>query len=183
MTSGWLLGYGYRPLRLLFPVTAVVTITTFFYANSYKYGAFAPRDAQILVDKNVGNCVHPRSRDEAAPSDSAIGKSADPKGDQAPTGPKTWKDCLDQFVPDYPRFDPLIYSVNVMFPIADLFQKKSWVPVRREVVIEVPYSGTMLFLPKRATEAVVYAELAFGALVSILVVALFSGLIRKVRPD
>ena len=83
---------------------------------------------------------------------------------------------------EYPRFYPYVYSFNVLFPIVDLFQEKAWVPIRKEVELALP-GGWTVRTPGWLTELVVYAELAFGSLVSMLAVALFSGLICKVHTD
>ncbi|MBT3071534.1 hypothetical protein KKP04_11725 [Rhodomicrobium sp. Az07] len=161
VTAGWLMGYGYRPLRVLWFMIPIAILCGFFYDYGREQGAFAPRDSQVLLQYEVRTCVHPQQ----------VGKQ-----------PGTWHECLEKHVKEYPRFDPYIYSFNVLLPVIDLFQEKSWVPVRQEVTLTLPYIGSIKTY-EQATEFVVYAELAFGAIVSILAVALFSGLIRKVRTD
>lgn len=157
VTVGWLMGYGYRPLRMV-----LITLTVGFFCGLYydqvaDQEAFVPRDSQVLTSQEVRTCLHAQ---ESA----------------------TWIKCLQEKVPEYPRFNPYIYSLNVLFPVVDLFQEKSWIPIRKEVKLALPYLGT--FRAKEwMTEVVVYSELAFGGLVGVLAVALFSGLIRKVNTD
>lgn len=69
-----------------------------------------------------------------------------------------------------------------MFPVVDLIQEKAWVPVQKSVHVSLPLIGRQQ-LPEMTVKWLVYGEVAFGGLVSILTVAYFSGLIRKVRPD
>ncbi len=175
-TVGWLMGYGYRPFRAIVFMLVTGVFCGAFY-DCVKDQAFVPRDSQILVYGEVRDCVHP-----APPK-----KNLDTKREQTPeleTGrkPKTWPKCLEENMKEYPRFYPYVYSFNVLFPIVDLFQEKAWVPIRKEVELALP-GGWTVRTPGWLTELVVYAELAFGSLVSMLAVALFSGLIRKVHTD
>ncbi len=157
---GWLMGYGYRPLRVVKIMLIVGLLCGVFYDGVKDQGVFAPRDTQVLLYQQARDCAAPQ--------------------DRPPSG--TWSECLHNYVHEYSHFDPYAYSFNVLFPVIDLFQEKTWAPVRKEVVFAIPYFGPVKG-PERMIEAVVFLELAFGSLVSILAVALFSGLIRKVRTE
>ncbi len=77
---------------------------------------------------------------------------------------------------EYPKFNPWVYSFNVLLPVVDLYQEKSWAPMQKEV--QVTILGNGIALPEGATNAVVVAEIVFGWVASLLLVATFSGLVK-----
>ena len=77
---------------------------------------------------------------------------------------------------EYPKFDPWVYSFNVLLPVVDLYQEKAWAPMQKKV--QVTILGEKIVLPDGATNAVVVAEIVFGWVASLLLVATFSGLVK-----
>jgi hypothetical protein len=157
---GWMMGYGYRPLRVLRIMLLVGLLFGVFYDLAKDHDVFAPSDAQILVHEKARACKLEKNGQEV----------------------KDWPTCLAIEVPEYPRFNPYVYSLNVMFPVVDLFQQRSWLPVGKQLTFESEILGKVK-MPRWTTEVAVWAELFIGWSLSILAVALFSGMIRKVRLD
>lgn len=154
LTVGLLIGHGYRPLRVLF-IMAVVGITCGFYFKlAAERGVFAPRDAQVFLQPDFDPCRPHTGGNWTACADKVGGKFA-----------------------EYPQFNPWVYSFNVLFPVIDLYQEKSWVPMQKEVRFEVG-NGSAIEVPSWGTNALVLAELVFGGVASLLAVAAFSGLVK-----
>jgi hypothetical protein len=149
MTGGLLIGYGYRPLRVLFIMAAVGLACGYYFKLAEEDGVFAPRDSQVFLHPDYQNC----------------------RGN--------WTKCALK-VPgkfdEYPAFNPWVYSFNVLLPVVDLQQEKSWVPMQKEVRFGL--GGRTLTVPPWGTNAIVLAELVFGWVASLLAVAAFSGLVK-----
>jgi hypothetical protein len=153
-TGGLLIGHGYRPLRVLFIMAAVGLACGFYFKLAAEKGVFAPRDSQVFLHESFKDC-----RPEA-------------KGN--------WTTCAakvgDKFA-EYPQFNPWVYSFNVLLPVVDLQQEKSWVPMQRAVRFDLGSSHS-LTIPDWGTNALVLAELVFGWVASLLAIAAFSGLVK-----
>ncbi len=149
-TAGLLIGYGYRPARVLFIMAALGVACGFYYKLAAEQGAFAPRDAQVFLFDGFKKC-------EAANGGN-------------------WTKCREPGFLEYPQFNPWVYSFNVILPVVDLEQEKSWVPMQREVAVTA--GGVSFMVPEWGTNALVLAELVFGWVASLLAVAAFSGLVK-----
>jgi hypothetical protein len=153
-TGGLLIGHGYRPLRVLFIMAAVGLACGFYFKLAAEKGVFAPRDSQVFLHEAFKDC-----RPEAGGN---------------------WTDCAakvgDKFA-EYPQFNPWVYSFNVLLPVVDLQQEKSWVPMQRSVRFDLG-GGRSLSIPAWGTNALVLAELVFGWVASLLAIAAFSGLVK-----
>jgi hypothetical protein len=154
LTVGLLIGHGYRPLRVLAIMAAVGVAFGFYFKAAADRGVFAPRDAQVFLQPDFEKC--------------------------RPHAGGNWTACAetvgDKFA-EYPRFNPWVYSFNVLFPIVDLYQEKSWVPMQKEVRFELG-DGLSIEVPSWGTKALVWTELVFGGVASLLAVAAFSGLVK-----
>lgn len=159
LTVGFLIGHGYRPLRVLL-IMALVGITCGFYFNlAAEQGAFAPRDPQLFLAPGFEKC--------------------------RPVNGGNWRFCGDldpsrgvglNFA-EYPPFNPWLYSLDALLPVFDLKQQASWGPILQKVTIRLPRTRA-LELPSGATRLVVTLETLFGWLGSLLAVAAFSGLVK-----
>ena len=75
-------------------------------------------------------------------------------------------------------FSPLAYSLDVILPLVDLQQEKDWAPM-------IPTPKAVWWEELRSTgwkhgaRLVLWAETLFGWLVSLLLVAIVSGLIKR----
>jgi hypothetical protein len=153
LTGGLLIGHGYRPLRVLFIMGVVGLACGYYFRLAAGQGVFAPRDSQVFLADQFKDC-----RPEA------LGN---------------WTKCREiagKKFAEYPEFNPWIYSFNVLLPVVDLQQEKSWVPMRKEVQVE--FAGRVLTVPDWGTNALVLAELVFGWVASLLAVAAFSGIVK-----
>ena len=152
-TGGLLIGHGYRPLRVLFIMGVVAIACGFYFKLAAEQGVFAPRDSQVVLSAEFKDC-----RPEAGGN---------------------WTKCAaiaGQKFAEYPRFNPWVYSFNVLLPVIDLQQEKAWVPMQKEVSIS--FGGRPVTVPGWGTNALVLAELVFGWVASLLAVAAFSGLVK-----
>jgi hypothetical protein len=153
-TGGLLIGHGYRPLRVLVIMVAVGLACGFYFRLAAEKGVFAPRDSQVFLHDGFKDC-----RPEAGGN---------------------WTKCAarvgDKFA-EYPQFNPWVYSFNVLLPVVDLQQEKSWVPMQRAVRFDLG-GGHALTIPDWGTNALVLTELVFGWVASLLAIAAFSGLVK-----
>lgn len=101
MGYGGLVGYGYRPLRLLM-ITAVVWIVCggVYFAAAQWDGAFVPT-AQVLFSRHGAECGLPAHT--------------------------RWTACT-AIERSYPQFYPAVYSLNVLLPVGKLGQQSAWQP-------------------------------------------------------
>ncbi len=155
VTGGLLIGHGYRPMRVLVIMAMVGIGCGCYFKLAAEKGVFAPRDSQVFLHPDFSNC-----RPEA-------------KGN--------WVKCSDKVkkkFAEYPQFDPWVYSFNVLLPVVDLLQEKSWGPMRVEFTMDLG-NGQKIGVPAGATNAVVLFELVFGWIASLLAIAAFSGLVKK----
>ncbi len=154
LTVGLLIGHGYRPLRVLAIMAAVGVACGFYFQLAAEKGVFAPRDAQVFLQPDFDRC--------------------------RPHAGGNWTACVDTVgakFAEYPQFNPWVYSFNVLVPVVDLYQEKSWVPMQKQVRFEVA-EGVAIEVPSWGTTALVWAELVFGGVASLLAVAAFSGLVK-----
>ncbi len=151
LTVGLLIGHGYRPLRVLFIMAFVGIGFGFYYKAAAEKGIFAPRDSQIITQPIFDKC---RAR------------------------PGGWTTCaqVEPVFADYPQFNPWVYSFNVLLPVVDLYQEKNWVPMQKEVQLNL--AGRSFTVPSWGTNALVLTELVFGWVASLLAIAAFSGLVK-----
>ena len=152
-TGGLLIGHGYRPLRVLFIMGVVALACGFYFKLAAEQGVFAPRDSQVVLSAEFAKC-----RPEAGGN---------------------WTKCAaiaGRKFAEYPQFNPWVYSFNVLLPVIDLQQEKSWAPMQKEVSLTL--GGRPVTIPGWGTNALVLAELVFGWVASLLAVAAFSGLVK-----
>jgi len=156
-TFGLLAGYGYRPIRLLGWMAGV----WFVCGAMYWWLALPPRSAMAPSDPLVFQ--NPAYR-ECLPD-------KDPK-------PGNWYLC-DALRGEYATFSPLAFSLDVMLPVVDLGQEKSWgtfVPTPREKPLEELFGH---FHWGHVARLLIWFEILFGWLSSLLLVAIVSGFSRR----
>lgn len=156
-TFGALAGYGYRPIRLLGWMASV----WFFCGAAYWWLALPPRSAMAPSDPLVFQ--NPSYR-ECLPDN-------DPK-------PGNWYLC-GPLRGEYATFSPLAFSLDVMLPVVDLGQEKSWgtfVPTPREQPLEELFGH---FHWGHVARLLIWFEILFGWLSSLLLVAIVSGFSRR----
>jgi hypothetical protein len=154
LTGGVLIGHGYRPMRVLLIMAIVGLACGYYYERAAEKGVFVPRDSQVFLHPDFAAC--------------------------RPENGGNWTRCADMVqkkFAEYPQFNPWVYSFNVLLPVVDLQQEKSWGPMKVPVRFEIG-SRYMLNVPDWGTNALVLAELVFGWVASLLAIAAFSGLVK-----
>lgn len=145
---GKLIGYGYRPVRLVLWMMTVWLISAFVFWSAALHGVMGPSNPLVFNDPKLSAC-----RDN-------------------------WYLCAD-LPEEYTGFSPLAYSLDVLLPLVNLEQEKDWAPL-----IPTPQASWWKELGanwsfKHFTRVVVWAEILFGWIASLLLVAVFSGLAKR----
>lgn len=140
------IGYGYRPWRMLAALVIVWVACGWLYQEAAQQGVFAPLDAQVFLDNGHRACSS-----------------------------GNWTTCKE-LAPEYPRFKPWMYSLDVLLPVIDLGLETKWAPRSDPVVLSigpasVPVSG---YVPR----AVMWFEIVFGWIGGALLAAAAAGLVK-----
>lgn len=110
--TGWLIGYGYEPWRILWPMALALAIGALTFQHTFDKGAMRPAKERIYAQAEYSWAKDPC---EKVPGRHFVfAKSFRDKGF-----------CLPD---DYPRFNPLAYAIDAFFPIVDLHQESYWLP-------------------------------------------------------
>jgi hypothetical protein len=110
----------------------------------------------------------------AAKSDGAIVPS-----DIAVLASNAYKANHDALPPGYPAFEPFVYSLDVLLPIIDFQQDSKWRPDPRATVDGRIAGTTYAFEVGRVAAIYQWLQIALGWVLSSLLVASLSGLVRK----
>lgn len=159
----WVLtGYGYRPLRLLVWMLGVWLVCAAIYWCAAFEGVFAPSNPLVFQNPAYDVC----RADHMGP---------DPVTTQ---GAGNWYLC-EKLPEEYSGFSPLAYSLDVILPLVDLQQETAWSPL-----IPTPknvwYQELLAILDwKHITRLVLWLEILFGWVSSLLLVAVVSGLTKR----
>ncbi len=170
--SFWLLiGYGYRPLRLAGWMLSVWLLCAVFYWYAAIQGVFAPSNPLVFQNSAYVACVPDSSEAKAE-----LAKPTDAK--PAPVqGAGNWYLC-EKLREEYTGFSPLAYSLDVILPLVDLHQEHDW-----STLIPTPqaswYAEFADWDLKRVTRFLIWFEILFGWVASLLLVAVFSGLTKR----
>lgn len=146
---GALIGYGYRPLRLGLWMLAVWLLSAAFYWHAALQGAMGPSNPIVFQHTKYEK-----------------------------TCPSNWYLCED-LPEEYTGFSPLVYSLDVLLPLVNLGQEADWAPL-----IPTPKASWWAELfghwtLKHVVRLVVWAEILFGWVASLLLVAVVSGLTKR----
>jgi len=104
---GWVMGYGYRPLGVLWPLAAVLIAGWFVFGSAEARGAFVPGNPVVQTSDAWTGC--------------------------APTAPQGQMACF-LATPQgaaYPAFNAFIYSADVLLPVVDFGVATHWTPDTR----------------------------------------------------
>lgn len=146
---GGLIGYGYRPLRLLLWMMLVWLASAVIYWMAALHGVMGPSNPLLFNEPKLNALC----RDN-------------------------WYLCA-ALPEEYTGFSPLAYSLDVLLPLVSLDQEKDWAPL-----IPTPESSWWKewltnWTFKHFTRLVVWFEVLFGWISSLLLVAVFSGLTKR----
>ena len=148
---GALIGYGYRPARLVMWLFSVWFVSGMFYWYAALNGVMAPSNPIVFQSERYKACLN-----------------------EAEGG---WYLCSD-LPEEYTGFSPLAYSLDVLLPFVDLQQEKDWAP-KVPAPQAVWYSELRAFSLKHAVRFVVWFEIIFGWIAGVLLVAVVSGLTKR----
>ncbi len=156
-TFGLLAGYGYRPIRLLGWMASVWFLcgAAYWWLALPPRSALAPSDPLVFQNPSYRECL-PDNRDR----------------------PGNWYLC-GPLRGEYTTFSPLAFSLDVMLPVVDLGQEKTWgafVPTPREEPLEELFGH---FHWGHGARLLIWFETLFGWLSSLLLVAIVSGFSRR----
>lgn len=166
---GILTGYGYRPLRLLGWMFVVWLLCAGLYWCAALNGVFAPSDPLVFQNPEYAACrpdfiaLAPQHSDTIPPNMQGAGN---------------WYLC-DKLRGEYAGFSPLAYSLDVILPLVDLQQESSWSPL-------IPTPKAVWYQELAAvcdryhlTRLLLWFEILFGWVSSLLLVAVVSGLTKR----
>jgi len=172
---GWLIGYGYRPLGLFFKMLVVWLLCGVFYWYVALYGdngngVFAPSNPLVFQNSEYDVCKADNEKAQAEMIKAAYGLPS-------VQGAGNWYLCKD-LREEYTGFSPLAYSLDLILPLVDLQQEHDWAPM-----IPTPEATGIDELKARSlkhvTRLVVWIEILFGWVSSLLLVAVVSGLTKR----
>ncbi len=160
LTLKWLfiekaLGYGYYPQRMVVAASVVWLACGIFYQAAVQENLFAPTNARVYLDEKIRKtCVN--------------------------NGKPAWTSsqcALAQRVPEYPVFNPYIFSLDVILPIISLGQEESWQPMYNPFHYSIGgYAGD---LSPNLVRGVVWAEAIFAWVWSLSLSAVATGVIKR----
>jgi|GEM_PF-1282859 len=170
---GALLGFGYEPMRLIW----LFLLTWLSFAAFYWYAAvaqavFAPSDPLVFQHDDYLTC---QSEHQAIWAKRFPSKP-EPQPEK-PEGAGNWYTC-EALRSEYTGFSPLGYSLDILMPLVDLQQEKSWGPMT-PTPKKNPLQEISNFTWGHATRLVIWIETFVGWFISLVLVSMASGLIRK----
>jgi len=163
---GWLSGYGYRPMRLVYRMFVVWLICGIGYwcLALPPHNAIGPSDPLIYQNKQYADCVL------GSPQATSAAASCTPHAGN-------WYLCAP-LPAEYSTLSPFAYSLDILLPFVDLGQEKAWgplVPTPKELVWE----EVMAFSAGHAVRWLVWFETMFGWVGGLLLVGIVSGFSRR----
>jgi len=168
---GVLLSYGYySPSRLIVEMMIVWLACGIFYLGAARNGVFAPSNPLVFQNSEYDVCKADNEKAQAEMIKAAYGLPS-------VQGAGNWYLCKD-LREEYTGFSPLAYSLDLILPLVDLQQENDWAPM-----IPTPEATWIDELKARSlkhvTRLVMWFEILFGWVSSLLLVAVVSGLTKR----
>jgi hypothetical protein len=154
---GFTAGYGYKPMRVIFSMFLIWLFCSLFYWNASKVAVFAPTNPLIFQKKDYYQCNV--EANGTALSDIFNWKKYN--------NANNWIDS--KVDGEYTTFNPFMYSLDVILPIVDLQVEKDW---GQYVSSD---NGTL----NDFTRWIMWFEILFGWIYSLILVAILSGLAKN----
>jgi hypothetical protein len=164
---GHLTGYGYKPLKLGAWMIGVWLFCAFIFWRAALGGMMGPT-SPLVFQKTEYEACSPKHRTQVP--------NIFVKMDN-----ENWYFC-DPLPQDYTTFSPLIYSLDLILPLVDLYQDKDW-------AVQIPTPQDNVFAEYATAPSqyivrfVVWFEILFGWVASLMLVAVISGMARNTRDD
>jgi hypothetical protein len=105
--SGWTVGYGRHPLRALLWLLLLALLGTVIFWQGFRHGVMVPTDPAAVSSQGWKICA----QSEAKAQFGIV---------------QCFLDAEDGRY--YPRFQPLVYSLETILPVVDLGQRSNWMP-------------------------------------------------------
>lgn len=158
---GLLVDFGYRPLKLVGWLIGVWLLAGAGYWRAAQNAVFAPSNPLVFDRIDYDHCR--------------------PNSDRVNGKPRVGNWYLCAAGPgEYTAFSPLAYSLDLILPLVDLQQERDWAPI-----IPTPKAAwymELLALDRfHLTRLLVWFEILFGWIASLLLVAVLSGLTNRDR--
>jgi len=192
---GLLAGYGYKPMRLLGVMLGVWLACGFLYWAMALRGGFGP-SSPLVFDAAIYDHCRPA-------------RAEPPRNDKPHVG--NWYWCPD-LAGEYTTFQPWLYSLDLILPLVDLQQDKDWSPIiptpRRakpelgmashlwlslrdladvKMIHPIPPDGGRVpwsaWTAGQFARALMWFEILFGWVASLLLVATLTGFTNRERQD
>lgn len=145
---GLFAGYGYRPFRTVMWLVGVCTALSLVYYAGRDQGLFGPTSPIIHANQLFENC-----------------------GGSGEAGKQFWTECEHMPV-EYTRFQPFLYSMDVILPLVNLQQEDDWAPI-----VHTSSGENLIF--GRILRGLMLLEILFGWTISLLFVAALGKTIEK----
>jgi hypothetical protein len=162
---GVLVGYGYRPLRLVGWMMVVWLLLGAGYWSAAQKGIFAPSNPLVFNHPEYAHCRPNYEQDPGNP--------------HAKRKVGNWYHC-PELAGEYTGFSPMVYSLALILPLVDLQQEHDWAPF-----IPTPkpvwYQELLHVSLNHVTRWLVWFEILFGWIASLLLAAILTGLTNRDR--
>jgi hypothetical protein len=148
-------GYGYQPLWTIYWMIGIWLCFSVIYFAADSNGRFGPTSAIIQSDSNIADACglsRPETEDSRRISN--------------------WTICA-AMPPEYTTFQPFLYSLDLLLPLVDLQQDKDWSPIVMQT------DGKTRMWAGEFVRAVMWFEILFGWIASVLLVAVLGNLVKK----
>jgi hypothetical protein len=163
---GLLVGYGYRPLRLVAVMAMIWLACAAMYQAAAERGVMAPTNPAIFNDPRYARC----RADAVAPRMARNGVPA----------AGNWTRCADLPV-EYPAFRPYAYSLDLLLPLVDLQQEHAWAAASLAADPVPGDEARTIDLWRIATRTLSWFEILFGWAASLTLAAALTGLFDRDR--
>lgn len=168
MLYGALTGYGYRPMRLLAWILGIwLFFTSVYWYAALEQNVFAPSNPLVFQNEAYATCRKEygegwQKRSPDTPIPASIGN---------------WYTC-DALRGEYTGFSPGAYSLDILLSLVDLQQEKDWGPITA-----TPSANAWVEFWNwdwgHGIRFLVWLETLIGWGISLLLVAIVSGLTRR----
>lgn len=155
---GFTAGYGYKPMRVIFSMFTVWLFCSLFYWNTSKVAIFAPTNPLVFQKKDFYQC------NVNSDGTSLLDTFSWSKYNSS----NNW--ILNENIEgEYTTFNPFMYSLDVILPIVDLQVEKDW----------GQYVSSNDWTLNDFTRWLMWFEILFGWIYSLILVAILSGLAKN----
>jgi hypothetical protein len=151
-----LLGHGYRLHRMVFVAIAMFAAFGVVFDEAARQGLFAPSNPRVFMDDKLKAACKPENK---------------------PTNWTAAECALRSGYPEYTKFNPYVYSLDVILPIVSLKQREDWQPINRPLQISVAGFGGQT--PAYFVRLLVWIESIFAWVWALSLSAVATGIIKR----